>query len=77
MTKPTEPFLRFTNTSSRRQVFPNGKPSGTYWSQGGVIKGGGVKSNKDRQIKPHIESFQQDHPSEASFIKDRVIPKKS
>jgi hypothetical protein len=43
----------------------------------GVIKGGGVVGKKDRQIRPHIESFQKDHPSEASFIKDRVIPQKS
>jgi len=50
----------------------------TFWDllvAGQVIKGGGPRSNKDRQIKPHIESFQKDHPSEASFIKDRVIPK--
>jgi hypothetical protein len=52
----------------------------TFWDllvTAEVISGGGVKSNKDRQIKPHIESFEEDHPSEASFIKDRVIPQKS
>jgi hypothetical protein len=52
----------------------------TFWEllvAGGVIKGGGAKSNKDRQIKPHIESFQKDHPAETISIKDRVIPKKS
>ena len=52
----------------------------TFWDllvAGGVIKGGGVKSNKDRQIKPHLESFKKDHPLEARFIRERVIPQKS
>jgi len=33
------------------------------------IRGRGALSNKDRQIIPHIESFQKDHLREALFIK--------
>ena len=52
----------------------------TFWDflvAAKVIKGQGEKSNKDRQIQPHLGSFQKDNPLEAQFIRDHVIPQKS
>ena len=49
----------------------------TFWNllvSAGAIRGGGAMGAKDRQIRPHIDSFQRDHPKEARMIIERIIP---